>query len=263
MKTPMPMPLDIRLMNLATAMLVAVLALLTVGGSAWWLLRHPVFALQAIKVEGEVERNNAFTFRTQVLPKLEGNFFTVDLEQTRQAFEAVPWVRMAIVHRDFPNRLRAVLLEHQPMAVWGEEGASTMVNAQGQVFEASLEDADAERLPRMKGPEDQSLVVANMYRALSPSFKALDIDIEVLEWTPRGSWRIETQSGAEIELGRGSHDELMQKAGVFLATLSKVTASYERTPASLLSADLRHKDGYALRLRGVTTLGPINKKNLE
>jgi len=28
----------------------------------------------------------------------------------------------------------------------------------------------------------------------------------------------------------------------------------------LLSADLRHKDGYALRLRGVTTLEPTNKK---
>jgi cell division protein FtsQ len=263
-KKPMPLPADVRLMNMATALLVTVFVLLALGGSAWWVLRHPAFALQAITVQGEVDRNNAFTFRTQVLPKLEGNFFTIDLAQTRQAFEAVPWVRMAIVHRDFPNRLRTVLLEHHPIAVWGEEGASTMVNAQGQVFEASLEDTDAERLPRMKGPEGQSLVVANMYMALRPSFQALDIDIELIEWTPRGSWRIETQSGAKIELGRGSHGELMQKVGVFLATLSKVTANYERTPASLLSADLRHKDGYALRLRGVTTLEPNNnKKNLE
>lgn len=263
MKAPMHMPLDIRLMNLASVALVGVFVLLMAGGLARWLLRHPVFALQAITVQGEVERNNAFTFRTQVLPKLEGNFFTIDLAQTRQAFEAVPWVRLAIVHRDFPNRLRTVLLEHQALAIWGDEGASTLVNQQGQIFEANLEDADAQRLPRMKGPPDQSLAVARMYVALQPRFKALDIDIELLEWSPRGSWRVQTQGGAAIELGRGSHAQLMPKVDVFLNTLTQVTASYERTPSSLLSADLRHKDGYALRLRGVTTQELPNKKNLE
>lgn len=263
MKSTLPMPADIRLMNMATALLVTMLVLLVVGGSAWWLLRHPVFALQAITVQGEVERNNAFTFRTQVVPKLQGNFFTIDLAQTRQAFEAVPWVRLAIVHRDFPNGLRTVLLEHQPMAIWGDEGDSTMVNEQGQIFEASLEDADTERLPRMKGPADQSLAVARMYVALQPKFKALDIDIELLEWSPRGSWRIETKGGAAIELGRDSQAQLIQKVDVFLSTLTQVTASYERTPAALLSADLRHKDGYALRLSGVTTQESGNKKNLE
>lgn len=263
MTKAMHLPLDVRLMNTATTLLVAVFVLLVVGGTAWWLLRHPVFALQGITVQGEVDRNNAFTFRTQVLPKLKGNFFTINLEQTSQAFEAVPWVRMAIVHRDFPNHLRTVLLEHQPMAIWNDENSSTMVNQQGQVFEAHLEDADAERLPRMKGPENQSLAVASMYLALRPRFKALDIDIEVLEWTPRGSWRIETKSGAKIELGRGNHAELMHKVDLFMATLAQVTASYERTPTSLLSADLRHKDGYALRLQGVTTVTSDNKKNLE
>lgn len=55
----------------------------------------------------------------------------------------------------------------------------------------------------------------------------------------------------------------MSKVDVFLNTLSQVTASYERSPSSLLSADLRHKDGYALRLRGVTTRESNNKKTLE
>jgi len=253
-KKPALLPTDVRLMRMATAWLVMVFVVLALAGLAGWLLRHPAFEVQVITVQGEVDRNNAFTFRTQVLPKLKGNFFSIDLDQTRQAFEAVPWVRMAIVHRDFPNRLRTVLLEHKPIALWGDAGSNTMVNEQGQVFEASVEDGDLERLPRMKGPQDGSLEVARMFLALNPQFKDVDMAIEVIELTPRGSWRVETESGATIEMGQGTTTELTQKLAVFLKTLSQVTRSYQRTPSALISADLRHKNGYALRLQGVTTV---------
>jgi cell division protein FtsQ len=93
-----------------------------------------------------------------------------------------------------------------------------------------------------------------MFLALNPQFKDVDMAIEVIELTPRGSWRVETESGATIEMGRGTTTELTQKLAVFLKTLSQVTRSYQRTPAALISADLRHKNGYALRLQGVTTV---------
>lgn len=260
MKKPMPLPADIRLMNAASALLLTVLVVLAVGAGAWWLVRHPSFALQAITVQGQVSRNNAFAFRTHVLPQLEGNFFTIDLQRARAAFESVPWVRVAVVHREFPNRLRAVLLEHQPMAVWGDSDANTLVNQQGEVFEASLDDDDVTRLPRMKGPADQSQLVAGMYQVLRPHFEAQDMTIELLELTARGSWRVETQSGASIELGRGSSEELLQRLGVFFSTLKQVTGRYGRTGTALAGADLRHKDGYALRLHGVSTVESDNKK---
>jgi cell division protein FtsQ len=259
-KKTMPLPADVRLMNMATALLAAVFVLLALGSWAWWLIRHPGFALQTITVQGEVSRNNAFAFRTHVLPKLEGNFFTIDLVKAQQAFEGVPWVRVAVVHRDFPNRLRAVLLEHRPMATWGDEDEGTLINEQGQVFEASMDDADAERLPRMKGPLVESQAVANMYLILNPRLAALDMHIELLELTPRGSWRIQTQKGAQIELGRGTPEEITQRLDIFLATLKQITARYGRNLTALAGADLRHKDAYALRLHGVSTVEADNKK---
>ncbi len=260
MKKAKPLPTDVRLMNMATALLVAVFLLIALGSGAWWFIRHPGFALQTITVQGEVNRNNAFAFRTHVLPKLEGNFFTIDLAQARQTFESVPWVRVAVVHRDFPNRLRAVLLEHKPMALWGAEDAGTLLNEQGQVFEANLDDADAERLPRLKGPVAESQTVAGMYLALNPRLQALDMEIELLELTPRGSWRVHTQQGAQIELGRGSRAEILERLDMFLTTLKQVTARYGRGASALAGADLRHKDGYALRLHGVSTVEADNKK---
>ena len=260
MTKPMPLPADVRLMNMATALLVTVFVLLALGSGAWWVVRHPGFALQAITVQGEVSRNNAFAFRTHVVPKLEGNFFTLDLVQARQAFEAVPWVRVAVVHRDFPNRLRAVLVEHRPMALWGDEDAGTLINEQGQVFEASVDDSDTERLPRMKGPLAESQNVAAMYLILNPRFQAMDMAIDLLELTPRGSWRVQTQKGAQIELGRGTPTEMLQRLDVFLTTLKQVTARYARGTSALAGADLRHRDGYALRLHGVSTVEADNKK---
>lgn len=254
MKKAMPLPMDIRLMHFTANLLVVGVVLLGLGGWAWWLLRHPVFAIQTISVQGEVNRNNAVTFKANVMPQLNGNFFTLDLEVARRAFEAVPWVRSAVVHREFPNRLRAVLQEQRPQALWGDEGANTMVNEQGQVFEADLDDVDVENLPRMKGPTGLSADVVKMYHYLRPMFQAVGMDVDQLELTPRGSWRVLTATGAAIELGRGGQSEIGAHLQVFFKTLSQVTARYGRAPTSLAGADLRHKDGYALRLRGVSTV---------
>lgn len=77
-------------------------------------------SIAGITVTGDVAHNSALTLRANVTPRLTGSFFTVDLAQTRQAFEAVPWVRRAVVQRDFPNRLKVSLQEHQAVALWGE-----------------------------------------------------------------------------------------------------------------------------------------------
>jgi len=226
-----------------------------------WLARLPVFALQAITVEGEVARNNALTLKTNVVPHLQGNFFTLDLAQARQAFEAVPWVRAAVVHREFPNRLRVRLWEQQPLALWGEEGSSTMLNQQGQVFEANVGEVEAESMPRLKGPDSQSQQVLAMHRTLRPVLQAAGMDIDELELSSRGSWKLLTAQGAVIELGRGQPQELVERLQGFLRTLAQVASRYGRTPRALVAADLRHEDGYALRLQGVTTTeGDVRKK---
>ena len=261
MNKSMPLPIDIRLMNFAATALVVVSVSLMMAGGIGWLLQHPVFTIQSITVQGEVTRNNAVTLRANVMPQLSGNFFTLDLKRARDAFESVPWVRGAVVHRDFPNKLKAVLLEHEPLALWGDEGSSKMVNQQSQVFEANIEEVDVDALPRLKGPDNQSALVVRMFRELVPIFGAVDLRIDQLELTPRGSWRVLTDSGAQLELGRGNEVEVAAHVKIFFRTLSQIAARYGRTPSALAGADLRHKDGYAVRLRGVTTLEADGKKS--
>ena len=108
-----------------------------------------------ITVRGEVSHNSAATLRANVTPRLTGNFFTVDLGATRAAFEAVPWVRQAVVRREVPNRLKVILQEHQAVAYWVAEGDSRLLNSFGEVFEANPGEVEHELLPRLVGPAGQ------------------------------------------------------------------------------------------------------------
>jgi cell division protein FtsQ len=259
MADSIPVPFDVKLMNVTATLVYAVFALVLLAAGAWWVLRQPFFPLAGIRVDGEVTHNNAVTLRANVAPQLAGNFFTIDLARARTAFESVPWVRKAVVRREFPNRLRATLTEHVPAAHWGSESESKLINGFGEVFEANVAEV-ADNLPRLDGPQEQAGQVLGMYRVLAPLFAPYDLAIEQLTLSSRGSWRAVLDSGAVLELGRGQGEEVVARTQQFLRTVTPVASQYGRTIAAVEGADLRHNEGYALRLRGVTTVVNDPKK---
>jgi cell division protein FtsQ len=192
--------------------------------------------------------------RANVAPRLSGTFFSIDLAQVRTAFEAVPWVRHAVVSRQFPNRLQVVLQEHQAVAYWGSEGELRLINNYGEVFEANVGEVDQDPLPRLNGPDGQGPEVLAMYRVLLKHFGQMDLQVDELELSRGGSWRARLDTGATIELGRGGSAEVTARVQRFLKTLTQVTTRYARRASALESADLRHENGYAIRLRGVSTI---------
>ena len=248
-----PMPFDVKLMNVAATLLFALCGVMLLVAGAWWVLRQPFFPLAGIKVDGELTHTNAVTLRANVTPQLAGNFFTVDLAKARSAFESVPWVRKAVVRREFPNKLRATLTEQVPVAFWGADDESRLINGFGEVFEANVAEVD-QPLPRLSGPLAQAGQVLGMYQVLAPLFTPYDLAIDELQLSARGSWEAKLDTGAVIELGRGQAEEVAARAQRFLASVRQVAGKYGRTLESLEGADLRHKDAYALRLRGVTTV---------
>jgi cell division protein FtsQ len=251
---PTPLPVDIRLMNgLATALFAlageALLAVL-----AWWLVRLPVFAFKSVQLEGDLSRNSINTVRANAMPKLQGNFFTLNLERAREAFESVPWVRRAVVQRVWPSTLRVRLIEHKPAAIWQDAaGNEQLVDREGEVFDANVGDVEDEHLPTFSGPPGSSAHMLAMYQLLQPAFQPLDTEVDTLKLSGRGSWHAELDNGAEVELGRGEDTEVLARTQRFTRTLTQVTAHFQRP---LVYADLRHADGYAVKLQGISTTLP-------
>ncbi|MEJ8835098.1 cell division protein FtsQ/DivIB [Ramlibacter sp. AN1133] len=248
-------------MNITATVLFAACGVVLLAALAWWAVRHPVFAIRAIVVQGEVTHNSAATLRANVAPRLAGNFFTLDLQKAREAFEAVPWVRTAVVKREFPNRLRVQIEEHKAEALWGTDSESRLVNTFGEVFEANAGDVEDDEMPRLAGPEGSSAQVLAMYRSLNPLLQPLELSVEQVQLTGRGGWTLHLDSGAVVELGRGTAQEVVARSERFAHTLTQVTSKYGRRPEALVTADLRHVDGYAVRLRGVATTESATQRN--
>ena len=254
---PAMLPPDVRLMNTVSVLLGLVFGAMVLALGVAWLMRQPAFNLSAIRVGGELMHNNAVTLRANVAPKLAGNFLTVNLEATRAAFESVPWVRRAVVQREFPNRLRVVLHEHKAVAYWGPEAQARLVNNHGEVFDANPGDVENEELPLLSGPMGQAPQVLLAYEQLRPLFEEMDAVLEQLELSELGSWRAQLDTGAAIELGHGTMAEVQQRTRRFVDTAVQVSSRFGR---DVESADLRYATGYALKLRGVTT-GEANGKD--
>jgi cell division protein FtsQ len=92
-----------------------------------------------------------------------------------------------------------------------------------------------------------------MYRVVEPLFANLDMVVDQLSLSGRGSWSVRLEAGAAIELGRGNAEEVTPRVERFLKTLTQVVSRYGRGPNAIESADLRHENGYAIRMRGVST----------
>lgn len=240
-------------MNATASLAVAGLVLACLLALLLWVLRNPVFAIGHIVVTGDTAHNSAASLRAAVMPRLTGNFFSMDLEAAQQAFQSVPWVRKAVVQREFPGQLNVHLQEHVAVALWGE-GDTRLVNTSGEVFEVATGDADDQALPRLSGPDGQAAAVLAMYRQLSPALQPMGARMTALELGARGDWQVTLDRGARIELGQGTPPELEQRLQRFALTVRDVAARHQRGVDAIESADLRHLGGYALRLRGISTV---------
>jgi len=253
---PLVLPGDVRLMNGVATVIFVLAALGAAVASVSWLMRSPSFPIRTIQLDGDMARNSVPTIRANAAPQLAGNFFSVDLQAGRAAFETVPWVRRAVVRRVWPDVLAVRLEEHRAAAIWegaaGEEGAGgeRLVNSFGEVFEANVGDVEDDGLPVLAGPEGDAAAMLALLRRLQPALARLDLGVARVQLSSRGSWRVELDSGAALELGRGNEEQLMVRSERFVRTYTQVAAKW-RQP--LEYADLRHTDGYAVRLRGVST----------
>ena len=255
------MPADVRLMNAVSTAVFVLAAVAGLVACVLWLMRSPLFPIRGIQLDGDLMRNSVPTIRANAAPRLAGNFFSVDLQQGRQAFESVPWVRSAVVRRVWPDRLAVRLEEHRAVALWSGDGETAaggdrLVNSHGEVFDANVGDVEDDALPTLIGPEGSAPAMLALYQRVQAALVKLERDITILHLSGRGSGRAELDSGARIELGRGTEDEVVARTERFVRTLAAATAQTAPAGTPLEYADLRHQGGYAVRLRGFGNTSP-------
>jgi len=222
------------MLNWIANALFAFAFVLFIYGSVYVLVHLPIFPLNEVRVEGELKHVTREQVKLIASRYLQGNFFTVDLVRTRQAFEKLPWARSVSVRRRWPNRLEVVIEEHQALARWGN---IALVNTHGELFHAAS-DAD---LPVFYGPGDGVKEVAEHYGEFGELILPAKMKLTEVTLTPRRSWQVTTNTGMVISLGREKMDMRLAR---FMQVYSK---TYAGLKGDLKYVDLRYPSGFAVR----------------
>lgn len=212
----------------------AVFVVLMLYGVLFAFVHLPIFPIREVKVNGVINHVNREQVKLIVEEHLKGNFFTLDLVKTRDAFEKLPWARTVSVRRRWPDALNVEIEEHKALARWGD---IALVNTRGELFHAAF---DAE-LPIFYGPGNGVKEVTKNYANFSEILNRVDIKIARVSLSPRRAWEIKTDKNLVISMGR------LEMA----ARLSKFTTVYESVlshlNANIKYADLRYPNGFAVR----------------
>lgn len=253
---------DVKLLNAVSGLLVALAALVLLSCCLWWLGQRPMFTLRAIQIEGVPEvplrRINALTIRASAVPRIKGNFFTADLDGVRAAFEAVPWVRKAMVRRSWPNRLIVTIEEYRTLGTWGEDGS--LLSSKGDVFTANLAEAEEDgELMGFGGPAGSEKDVVTRYRDFKQWFAPLSLAPDTIVLSDRYAWTVKMDNGMTLEFGREQdkntlHDRALRLIAVYPQLLARLEGKIE-------NIDMRYPNGMALKAGGLKLAGLAGKQN--
>jgi cell division protein FtsQ len=251
---------DPRALNAAANALLAALTLALLAAGVWWLMQRPMFTLRTVTVDSmygmELKHVNKLTLQNGVVGKIQGNFFTTNLEQVRVAFESVPWVRRATVRREWPNQLIVGVEEHEALGTWGEDGR--LLSVKGDVFTANLAEAedDDHELPQLAGPEGSEKEVLARFTELRQWFAPISLSPQALYLSSRYAWTVRLSNGMEVALGREQDKTTLRHRVQRLVGIYPQLAS--RLPDGIETVDMRYQNGLALSALGLTV--PVDVK---
>lgn len=262
---------EARLINALANILVVLAVFALLLGGLYWTIHQPIFALKKIELEpyqgSSMQHVNAQEVQSALVGRLTGNFFTINLPQTREVFETLPWIRFAAVRRVWPDTLRVSIEEQQPLALWND---TQMVNTWGQLFTANRAVLDNEdSLPQFIGPEGSERLMVQRYAEISRWFAPLDVRAKRLVLNDRYAWQVSLSNGMTLDLGRDpGADAPDPQVGVpgalsFAQRIERFVQAWPQAQAQLKGrvathADLRYPNGFALTLAAVPE--PVNSK---
>lgn len=252
---------DVKMLNAISSALIALVLLALVASGLWWVAQRPMFTLHTIRIESSgdmpLEKVNALTVRATAVPRIHGNFFTADLTAVRAAFEAVPWVRKAMVRREWPDRLVVKIEEHKALGTWGEDGK--LLSQKGDVFTANLAEAEDDGdLLEFDGPPGSEKQVVARLALFRQWFAPIKLEPESLVLSNRYAWTVRLDNGMTVELGRDQGDAVLKERVARLVAV--YTQLLERLQGKIESVDLRYPNGMALKADGMVLAAMNGKK---
>jgi cell division protein FtsQ len=200
------------------------------GAQALAVTARMGFVIDDIRVTGTEHMT-----RDDVLMKLGvrrgAPVFALDLARARENLLKVSWIRDAALSRRLPGRIVVNVTERVPLALWRQEGKTTLIDADGVALEG---DADEWKdLPAVTGADAPANAAALL--ALLGAEPALAAQTEFAARVGGRRWDLHLKNGVVVMLPE-------KDAGLALARLARAAAREGLLARNILRVDLRLPD---------------------
>ena len=191
--------------------------------------------IDQVVIFGQLKYINQDDLEQQIRKKLDGSFFTLNVENLQDKIEENPWVYSVSIRKEWPKRINVFVMEQDAFAIWNND---LLLNKFGDVFYTdgvTLED----ELPRLYGPEGNEKDVLQGYIDMQYLLDLHNFKINELVLSERYAWQIWLDRCLQLNLGRSDKMKRLQR---FVDLYPLLT---EGKKDKLAKVDLRYDIGLA------------------
>ncbi|MGI9227327.1 MAG: cell division protein FtsQ/DivIB [Gammaproteobacteria bacterium] len=221
---------------------IVVIMLLTIVVYFSAYVRNNHFAIAAwpvienVDVSGNIDAVDRVALKDIIRTHSAGGFLHIHMEKLEQDLEKLAWVHQASVKRYWPDVLSVNILQHTPIARWGDMG---LMNTYGDLFFPD-DIKPYESLPMLYGEAVRAKELARTFENSMQQLKPLGLQLRGMFEDERQSKHLVLSDGLVISIGDG---DVSKKIKRFIT-------AYEQYLAENLNevkkVDLRYTNGLAV-----------------
>lgn len=215
------------------------LFLLAIGGAAWvsmGIVANDRWPIRWLELNGEFQRVSAEQLRASISPLIDESFFTIDLQELRNAASRISWVSSVRIQKNWPDSVMVTIEEFTPIAHWNR---GQLISRKGEAFSVPESD-EIQGLPWLRGPQGQLDEVLRSWSEFTELLVPIGLEISGINLDERGAWSMELNNGTHVQLGRESALERLQR---LLASWDSLMMEQSAPPQDV---DLRYTNGFAV-----------------
>ena len=219
-----------------------------------------VLPIDDVVVFGELNFMDKGKIESIVKDKINGGYFTVDLNDIRASLVQQPWIKDVSLRRQWPATLDVIITEQTPVAYWNDDG---YINDVGEVFKPEKISRQLS-LPKLNGPEGHHNNVWRFMNELYQEMALLEFEVVRLDLDERRSWQmvvskyensVEVNGRAsarniDVKLGRFETEKRLKRFVRVLPSLTVERGSTDKilTNKNIRVIDMRYPNGFAVKV---------------
>jgi cell division protein FtsQ len=201
-----------------------------------WLSNPSNLTISNVQIQGDLQYLQKHELQSAIEKYAKTNLSQLDSIGLEEALESNPWVKDASLMKSWPKKLVIHLVEHRPVAYWGED---QLLSRTGDIFAGALPE-ERDDFPLLYSPSNDGFAMGEKYLSILEQLKTVPFKVVALTENERGSWEIRFDNGLIVKIGKSDQEKRLQRF---------VMAYHKRLKSNLddiYKVDLRYTNGFAV-----------------